>query len=112
MPLEFHENAKAAAEAAMGVVGLAGPDAFWSFQSSAFATRLTWGLSDMTFWAETSGVRDLDAFHKGRELGRWRPKVEAIHTREIARSGRHTAHVCEWHRHWRRASLKENSSKV
>ncbi|MBP9111545.1 MAG: thioredoxin domain-containing protein, partial [Polyangiaceae bacterium] len=77
VPLEFHENAKAAAEAAMGVFELAGPDAFWSFQSSAFANQVDLGAERYDLWAETSGVRDLDAFRKGRELGRWRPKVEA-----------------------------------
>src|SRR5262249_47012516 len=36
-PLDFHANARPAAEAGMGVLALAGNDAFWRFTETAFA---------------------------------------------------------------------------
>ena len=55
-PLPYHQNARAAAEAAMAVFGLKGSEAFWAFHDRAFANQQA--LSDDSFveWASESEV--------------------------------------------------------
>jgi protein-disulfide isomerase len=77
LPLPFHEHARPAAEAAMGVFALAGSDAFWKFYHSAFdgAGRLEEGNFER--WAKDAGVADIAAWRSGMESHTWAKAVEA-----------------------------------
>ncbi len=61
-PLPFHPNAKPAAEAAMGVLALAGNDAFWKFHDTAFKNQSALGPDSYTKWAQDAGVKDMAKF--------------------------------------------------
>jgi protein-disulfide isomerase len=76
-PLEFHANARPAAEAAMGVYELAGVGAFWKFHDAAFAGQAS--LSDASYerWASEAGVGDVAAFRAGLASHRWADPVDA-----------------------------------
>ncbi len=74
-PLPFHQNARPAAEAAMGVYALAGPAAFWKFHDAAFANQQS--LSDAKYveWAGLLGV-DAKSFRRGLDAHTWSAKVD------------------------------------
>jgi protein-disulfide isomerase len=74
-PLPFHQNARPAAEAAMGVYALAGPAAFWKFHDAAFANQQS--LSDAKYaeWAGLLGV-DAKSFQRGLDAHTWSAKVD------------------------------------
>jgi protein-disulfide isomerase len=76
-PLPFHPNARPAAEAAAGVLALAGADAFWRFHDSALLAQGGLGEDMFVSWAEGAGVHDATAFRAGLRAGRWAPEVEA-----------------------------------
>jgi protein-disulfide isomerase len=76
MPLPFHQNARPAAEAAMGVFALAGTDAFWKFHDLAFEDRQALGRDNYIQWAQAAGVTDVAAFAAGLDSHRWVEGVE------------------------------------
>ena len=76
-PLSFHQQARPAAEAAMGVYALAGADAFWRFHDTAFANLHELAADRYEQWAADAGVRDLAAFRDGLASHRWAPVVDA-----------------------------------
>jgi protein-disulfide isomerase len=77
-PLPFHQNAKPAAEAAMGVFALAGNDAFWKFHDTAFKNQ--GALSDDSYqkWATDAGIKpaDIGAYKAGLASHKWADKVD------------------------------------
>ena len=75
-PLSFHQDARPAAEAAMGVFALGGNDAFWKMHERMFANQRDLGRESYLRWAAESGV-DAARLQSGLEAGAWRPKVEA-----------------------------------
>ena len=76
-PLPFHENARSAAEAAMGALALAGPWAFWRFHDWCFANQTALGTDAYVQWATEAGVTDVTAFRAGLESHRWADAVDA-----------------------------------
>ena len=76
-PLPFHKNARPAAEAAMGVLALSGPQAFWRFHDSCFANQDALGPHAYLQWADAAGVTDLATFGAGLESHRWADPVDA-----------------------------------
>src|SRR5262249_36408822 len=76
-PLPFHDQARPAAEAAMGVLALAGVDAFWRFHDLAFAHPTTLGPDAYEKWARDSGVTDMASWRAGIAAHTWGPAVEA-----------------------------------
>jgi protein-disulfide isomerase len=78
-PLPFHDKAKPAAEAAMGVFELAGNDAFWRFHALAFAHQQELSEANYLAWAEQAGVRDMAAFGRGLQMHQWLGRVELDH---------------------------------
>jgi protein-disulfide isomerase len=76
-PLPFHPNARPAAEAAMGVQELAGPQAFWRFHDRVFADQSSMGQDSYERWASEVGVRDIEALRAGLASHRWAAPVEA-----------------------------------
>jgi protein-disulfide isomerase len=70
-PLPFHEQARPAAEAAMGVLALAGVDAFWRFHDLAFRNQSLLGHDAYEAWARLAGVTDIDAWHNGLSKHLW-----------------------------------------
>ena len=75
-PLPFHEKAKPAAEAGVGVFTLAGNDAFWKFHDTAFKNQ--GALSDESYktWAKEAGVTDMNKFQAGLTAHTWADKVD------------------------------------
>ena len=78
-PLPFHPHAKPAAEAGMGVLALAGHEAFWRFHDFAFEGQRDLNTENYKAWAEKSGVRDMATFRAGLEDHRWADKVLGDH---------------------------------
>ena len=76
-PLDFHPEARPAAEAAMGVFALAGADAFWRFHDAAFANFHELAADRYEQWAADAGVTDLAAFRDGLASHRWAPVIDA-----------------------------------
>jgi protein-disulfide isomerase len=76
-PLPFHQNARPAAIAAMGVFDLAGPDAFWKFHDSLFSNQASLDQPSFERWATAAGVTDLDALRAGIASNRWVDPVDA-----------------------------------
>ena len=76
-PLPFHPNARPAAEAAMGVMALAGPVAFWRFHDSCFANQASLGTDSYVQWASAAGLADVATFRAGLESHRWADPVDA-----------------------------------
>jgi len=76
LPLPFHQNARPAAEAAMGVLALAGADAFWKFHKLAFQGQTELGPDNYVKWAQAAGVADVAAFAAGLESHQWAYSVE------------------------------------
>lgn len=75
-PLAFHKNAKPAAEAAQGVLEMAGIDAFWKFHELAFKNQRQLTTPNFIKWAEDVGVTDIDKFKQGLEQNTWAGKVD------------------------------------
>jgi protein-disulfide isomerase len=77
LPMPFHESARPAAEAAMGVFALAGAEAFWKFHDAAFQDQ--GALSDAHYeaWARAAGVTDMSAWRAGLVSHRWAGDVDA-----------------------------------
>jgi protein-disulfide isomerase len=72
-PLEFHAHARPAAEAAQGIFGLGGGEAFWRFFRKAYAsTELP---ESFDAWAESAGV-DVATFRSGMAAHRWAAAVD------------------------------------
>lgn len=78
-PLAFHVNARPAAEAAQGVMDMAGSEAFWRFHSLAFGNQSSLDESHFVTWAGEAGVKDLQAYRAGLTSHRWRAKVDEDH---------------------------------
>jgi protein-disulfide isomerase len=76
-PLPFHPNARPAAEAAMGVLALAGPVAFWRFHDLCFANQKDLGTDSYLQWASAAGLSDVATFRAGLESHRWADPVDA-----------------------------------
>jgi protein-disulfide isomerase len=76
-PLEFHAQARAAAEAAMGVFALAGIDAFWRFHDLLFKNQSKLGSENWEEWAKQAGPIDLDAFRVGLRGHAWASAIDA-----------------------------------
>jgi protein-disulfide isomerase len=76
-PLEFHAQARAAAEAAMGVFALAGIDAFWRFHDLLFRNQSKLGSENWEEWAKQAGPIDLDAFRAGLASHAWASAIDA-----------------------------------
>jgi protein-disulfide isomerase len=77
-PLPFHAHARGAAEAAAGVMAVAGRDAFWRFHDAVFAGQRDLGDEDRyVAWAQAAGVGDADAFRAGLRAGAWASRVDA-----------------------------------
>ncbi len=74
-PLAFHQNARAAAEAAAGVFALAGNDAFWRFHTQVFADQAHLGPDAYHDWAEQAGA-DPQAVDAGLERHDWAAKID------------------------------------
>lgn len=75
-PLDFHRNAKPAAEAAQGVFEMAGVDAFWKFHDLAFQNQRQLNTDNYVKWAQEVGVTNIEEFKKGLEDHRWAAKVD------------------------------------
>jgi protein-disulfide isomerase len=70
-PLDFHPNARPAAEAAMGVFAAAGADAFWRFHDLAFQNQASLQREQYLKWAQEAGVRDMTAYSAGLDSHQW-----------------------------------------
>ena len=75
-PLPFHQNAKPAAEASVGVFELGGSDAFWQFHDRAFENQAALSEDSYASWATALGV-DPSRLREGLAEHRWAAKVEA-----------------------------------
>ncbi len=78
-PLPFHVNARPAAEAAQGVMAMAGSEAFWRFRRLAFDNQTFLDEGHFVTWAGEAGVKDLQAYRAGLTSHRWRAKVDEDH---------------------------------
>ncbi len=78
-PLPFHVNARPAAEAAQGVMAMAGSEAFWRFHRLAMGNQTLLDESHFVTWAGEAGVKDLEAYRAGLTSHRWRAKVDDDH---------------------------------
>jgi protein-disulfide isomerase len=76
-PLPFHQNARAAAEAAMGVFALSGSTAFWRFHDLAFQNQTSLQRDAYLKWAQDAGVRDVAAYAAGLDSHQWAFAVDA-----------------------------------
>jgi protein-disulfide isomerase len=75
MPLPFHAEAKGAAEAAMGVMQLAGSTGFWSFHDLAFKNQSQLSRARYEEWARAAGA-DGKRIAAGLDAHAWLAKVE------------------------------------
>ncbi|HVH42791.1 MAG TPA: thioredoxin domain-containing protein [Labilithrix sp.] len=73
-PLSFHEHARLAAEVGEGVLALAGQEAFWRYQSTAFRKQSEISPEAIRSWAIAAGV-DAAALEDGISKKRWAPNV-------------------------------------
>lgn len=73
-PLPFHAHARDAAEAAAGVMALAGSRGFWAFHALAFTTQSELGSGVFEQWAAQSGA-NVTALRAGLERHTWADKV-------------------------------------
>jgi protein-disulfide isomerase len=76
-PLPFHENARPAAEAAMGVLAHAGNEGFWRFHDLAFDHQEELGLDAFEKWARAAGVTDVAGWRASFIEHAWTAAVEA-----------------------------------
>jgi protein-disulfide isomerase len=75
LPLAFHNQARPAAIAAMGVFALGGDRAFWAFHDRAFANQSSLGPASFDTWATASGV-EAGALASAADPA-WAAKVDA-----------------------------------
>jgi len=75
-PLSFHQNAKPAAEAAVGVFEMGGNDAFWKWHDTAFKNQQALGTDSYVKWAQDAGVKDIAALKAGLDAHKWADKVD------------------------------------
>jgi protein-disulfide isomerase len=75
LPLPFHANARAAAEAAEGARSIGGNAAFWKFAASAFADQKSLGADAYARWARDAGV-DATAFADPARAKAWSAKID------------------------------------
>jgi protein-disulfide isomerase len=75
-PLDFHSNAKPAAEAAQGVFELAGPEVFWKFHDAVLRDQESLNLESLVAWGAMAGIADPAALRAGIISGAWRQKVK------------------------------------
>jgi protein-disulfide isomerase len=75
LPLPFHANARAAAEAAEGARSIGGNQAFWKFAASAFADQKSLGADAYAKWARDAGV-DATAFADPARAKAWSAKID------------------------------------
>ena len=74
-PLSFHQHARLAAEAGQGVLALAGPEAFWRYQSLAFRRQAVMSPEAIRAWAVEVGA-DERALEDGLQKKRWAQKID------------------------------------
>jgi protein-disulfide isomerase len=74
-PLPFHPHARLAAEVGQGVLALAGQEAFWRYQTTAFREQANMSPEAVRAWAVAAGA-DARALEQGLEARRWAPKIE------------------------------------
>ncbi len=77
LPLPFHVHARPAAEAAMGVLALAGNDGFWKFYHSAFESQGALEAENFERWAQSAGVSDMGAWRQGVANHTWSAAIDA-----------------------------------
>jgi protein-disulfide isomerase len=75
LPLDLHDNARDAAEAAATVLGLGGNDAFWKFQALALQHQDDLEGENYVMWAEAAGVRR-EAYREAKSAGRFAGKLD------------------------------------
>jgi protein-disulfide isomerase len=75
MPLPFHPEAKPAAEAAMGVMDLAGSRGFWAFHDLAFKNQSQLSRARYEEWARVAGA-DGKRLSSGLDAHQWASRVE------------------------------------
>jgi protein-disulfide isomerase len=94
-PLDFHANARPAAEAGAGVRALAGDDAFWRFLDLVFHHPEELGEDAYVTWAAQAGVHDPEGLRAGLRSHAWAAKVDAdlAEARELAVTGTPTFFV-------------------
>jgi protein-disulfide isomerase len=76
-PLPFHDRARPASIAAMGVLELGGRLAFWRFHDALFANRDALTADNFEQWAASAGVTDIQSFRAGMASDRWADPVDA-----------------------------------
>jgi protein-disulfide isomerase len=76
-PLPFHDKARPAAEAAMGVLAHAGNDGFWRFHDLAFDNQQWLGLEAFEAWARAAGVADVAGWRASLIEHAWTEAVDA-----------------------------------
>ena len=74
-PLSFHQHARLAAEVGQGVLALAGPEAFWRYQSLAFRRQSVMSPEAIRAWAVEVGA-DERALEDGLQKKRWAQKID------------------------------------
>jgi protein-disulfide isomerase len=94
-PLDFHANARPAAEAGAGVRALAGDGAFWRFLDLVFQHPEDLSEDAYVTWAGQAGVHDPEALRAGLRSHAWAAKVDAdlAEARELAVTGTPTFFV-------------------
>jgi protein-disulfide isomerase len=78
-PLDFHANAKPAAEVAQGVFALKGSAAFWAWSDLAFKNQAQLGEESYLAWAQKAGVTDVGKLKAGLAAHTWADKVNQDH---------------------------------
>jgi protein-disulfide isomerase len=73
-PLPFHPHSRAAAEASVGVLALAGNKGFWAFHGLAFTAQSELGQGVFEQWAAQAGA-NVTALRAGLEHHTWADKV-------------------------------------
>jgi protein-disulfide isomerase len=94
-PLDFHANARPAAEAGAGVRALAGDDAFWRFLDLVFHHPDDLGEDAYVAWAAQAGVHGPERLRAGLRSHAWAAKVDAdlAEARELGVTGTPTFYV-------------------
>jgi protein-disulfide isomerase len=77
LPLPFHDHARPAAEAAMGVFALGGGEAFWRFHHAAFGGGGSLEEARFEGWAKEAGVADMAAYKSGLSAHTWAKAIDA-----------------------------------
>lgn len=74
LPLDSHDSARSAADAAATVFGLGGNEAFWKFHARALEAQHDLDEQAFGVWAEAAGVRK-DAYFEAKSAERFSGKV-------------------------------------